>query len=62
MTEDQTRAFIDAWNKKHNFPLGENTTAENMRYVEPGVVCWNAYDTPFIDVLEFVGLTMEALV
>jgi len=62
MTEEQTRKFVDAWNTKHNFPLGENTTDENMRYSEPGVVYWNAYDAPFIDVIEFVGLAMDALV
>lgn len=61
MNEEQTRKFADTWNRRHGFPIGEDTMTENMRYVSPGIVTWNAYDAPDVDVVEFVGIATGEL-
>lgn len=48
MTEEQTQKFVSKWNELNGFQDGVVPEA-NMRYVEPGVVTWNEYDTPTLD-------------
>lgn len=54
MTKEQTQEFVDAWNIKSGYPLGEETTATNMRYSSPGVVTWNEYNAEQVDIKTFV--------
>lgn len=56
MNERQTRKFVALWNKKNGYDLGENTIEGNMRYVCPGVVTWNVYDAPDLDILQIVTI------
>lgn len=52
MNEKQTREFVKIWNKRNGFPDGI-VKESNMRYVEPGVVTWNEYDAPEVNLAEF---------
>lgn len=56
MSEKQTKKFVDKWNEKNNFPVGINTPLGNMRYVSPGVITWNEYDAPEVNIVEFVDI------
>jgi hypothetical protein len=55
MSEKQTRKFVALWNKKNNMPQGIST-CENMRYDTDGKVYWNVYDSPRVDIKEFVDI------
>ncbi len=56
MNEKQTKDFVDSWNIKNNFPTGVNTQCANMRYYSPGIVTWNEYDAPEIDISQIVEI------
>lgn len=56
MTEKQTREFVDAWNIKNDYQVGENTSDANMRYSSPGVVTWNEYNAPVVDIKTFLEI------
>ena len=57
--KEQTKKFVDAWNKANDLPLTEDTQMGNMRYVSPGVVTWNEYDAPSIQLSEFISIFEE---
>ena len=56
--EGELQTFADRWNRANHFPVGENTEAENMRVDAPNNICWNSYDSPSIDLSEFVVLAL----
>lgn len=51
MNEDQTRLFVEAWNKEN-----DSAGVGSMVYVSPDVVSWNEYDAPTVVVSQFVRL------
>lgn len=57
MNEKDTKKFVKLWNKANNMPDGL-TMEENMRYVSPGVVTWNIYDAPRLNLDEVAELLM----
>lgn len=59
MTGKQTKEFVDRWNILNNFPIGVNTITGNMRYVSPGIVTWNEYDAPEINIEQIVSIFNE---
>ena len=54
MNEEQTRKFVDEWNIRNGYPLGEETEASNMRYINDGVISWNEYNAEKVDVIDFI--------
>lgn len=59
MTEKQTRKFVALWNKANGMAVGENTPQGNMRYVGVGLITWNEYDAPTIELEQFRTLLEE---
>lgn len=59
MSKKQTKEFVDRWNILNNFPIGINTPEGNMRYVSPGIVTWNEYDAPEINIEQIVSIFNE---
>ena len=55
MNQTDTRLFVKKWNEAHGFEDGDNPSA-NMRYARDGVVTWNEYDAPEVDIEEFITL------
>ena len=53
MNEKQTRKFIALWNKQNGFNMHE---VGCMSYKEPGIVTWNEYDAPNLDILQVVTI------
>lgn len=53
MNKKQTKDFMHFWNEANGFPDGLTPEA-NMRYRKDGVVFWNEYDSPEVDVEQFI--------
>lgn len=58
MTLEETQAFADDWNRANLFDVGYETHGPNMRVESPGLVYWNAYDSPAVHVATFVALAL----
>lgn len=58
MTKQQTLEFIKKWNELNNFPDGI-CNFPNMRYVKRGVVTWNEYNAPELDLIQVRDLLKE---
>lgn len=57
--DEELQAFADLWNKANYYPLGAAlTNSDNMRVDSPGNVYWNVYDSPSVNVSEFVVLAL----
>ena len=56
MKADQTKEFVNRWNILNNYPTGVDTQCGNMRYVSPGIVTWNEYDAPEINIEQIVSI------
>jgi hypothetical protein len=55
MDEQETREFVKLWNEKNGYEDGINQS-ENMRIYDDGSVHWNVYDSPLVDIDEFVAI------
>lgn len=61
LPEEDIQRFVDAWNRANYYPAGAAmTNSDNMRPDPPGNVYWNMYDTPSVNVSEFVVLALLA--
>ena len=61
MNKKETLEFIKLWNKKNGYKNG--ITAEpNMRYHDKGIVTWNEYDSPYVDIKEIVEIYKEVVI
>ena len=60
LPDEDVEKFVFLWNKANRFPQGRETHAENMRCELPGSVYWNTYDSPSVNVSEFVVLALLA--
>ena len=59
LPDEDVEQFVFLWNKSNHLPQGL-TYATNMRPDPPGNVYWNAYDSPSVNVSEFVVLALLA--
>lgn len=55
MTKQETLKFIEQWNTANHFSNGL-VDEPNMRYVEDGVVAWNIYDSPVINIEQLINI------
>ena len=55
LTKEQTEKFVWIWNERNGFPQGL-TEQPNMRYVSKGIVSWNEYDAPDLDLNEVADI------
>ncbi len=55
MNRKETLKFIEQWNTANNFS-NEIVDEPNMRYVENGVVAWNIYDSPNINIEQVINI------
>jgi hypothetical protein len=60
MTLEQTILFVKKWNEANGFEDGINMS-ENMRADEQGVIYWNSYDSPLVDIEQFVNIYNQTL-
>lgn len=55
MNKQETLDFVKQWNIANNFS-NEISEEPNMRYVEDGVVIWNEYDSPSINIEQIIKI------
>lgn len=58
MDYKQTNNFVVLWNERNGFSQGE-VDQPNMRIVKAGLVTWNEYDAPTIDLVEIEELLSQ---
>jgi hypothetical protein len=55
MNEEQTWEFINEWNLRNRDSL-PNRPVGMMTYEGAGLVSWNKYDAPMVDINEFMEI------
>ncbi len=58
LDEYETKAFVFLWNEANGFKQGIVDQA-NMRYRAPGIVSWNEYNAPEIDLNQVQSLLSQ---
>ena len=56
--DEELQVFAHLWNKANHHSVNSFSHDANMRVDSPGNVHWNIYDSPSVNVSEFVVLAL----
>lgn len=59
--EKTTRKFVELWNLENGYPTTEHTDKPNMRYVSNGLVTWNEYNAPTVNIKQFLEIQISLI-